>query len=62
MAGGESGELDVRLILDRFSAELFINDGIQVMSMTFYTPLEADGISFCADGSAVMDVEFYALS
>ena len=33
--------LKLRLILDKFSAELFINDGCQTFSTTFYTPLEA---------------------
>ncbi len=53
------GRLKLRLILDRFSVEAFINDGEQVMTATFYTPQEADGISFFADGQAVMDVVKY---
>ncbi len=52
-----NGELKLRIILDRFSAEVFVNDGEQVLSMTFYTPLSADGISFEAKGKALIDVE-----
>lgn len=38
----ENGELKPRLILDRFSVEVFINDGEQVMTATMYTDLLAD--------------------
>lgn len=41
--------LKLRLILDKFSAELFINDGCQTFSTTFYTPLEADGMDKLAE-------------
>ncbi len=54
-------ELKLRLILDRFSVEVFINDGEQVMSATIYTDLAADGISFFADGKIKMDVLKYDL-
>lgn len=56
------GFIKLRVILDRFSAEVFINDGEQVISTTFYTPQSANGISFSSDGVAVMDVEKYDLS
>jgi len=55
------GELKLRLILDRFSVEAFINDGEQVMSATIYTEQSADGISFFADGEVCMDVVKYSL-
>ena len=54
-------ELKLRIILDRFSAEVFINDGEQVMTATFYTDPAADGISFFADGRVQMDVVKYDL-
>lgn len=54
-------ELKLRFILDRFSVEVFINDGEQVMSAVLYTDLVADGISFFADGKVKMDVTKYAL-
>lgn len=58
----EGGRLKLRLILDRFSSELFINDGQQVMSACLYTPQEADGISFEADAAVILDVEKYEIS
>ena len=58
----EDGKLKLRIILDRFSAEVFINDGEQVMTITFYTDQSADGISFYADGKAVIDVVKYNLT
>ena len=53
------GEIKLRIILDRFSAEIFVNDGEQALSMTFYTPQTADGISFEAQGGVMIDVEKY---
>ena len=60
-AADRGGELKLRIILDRFSAEVFVNDGEQVLSMTFYTPQTADGVCFEAQGNAVIDVEKYDL-
>ena len=48
---GSSEELSLRLLLDRFSFELFINDGEQVLSGTLYElPTEAKEISFQGEG------------
>lgn len=55
------GELKLRVILDRFSAEIFVNDGEQVLSAVLYTEQEAEGISFAADGAVRMDVTKYEL-
>ena len=57
----ENGKIRLRLILDRFSAEVFVNDGEQVMTITMYTEQAADGISFFADGSVKMNVVKYDL-
>lgn len=57
----ETGELKLRIILDRFSAEVFVNDGEQALSVTMYTEQAADGISFFADGTVNMDVVKYDL-
>ena len=54
-------ELKLRLILDRFSAEVFINDGEQAMTVTMYTDESADGISFVADGIINADITKYSL-
>lgn len=55
-------QLKIRMILDKFSAEIFINDGEQVLSTTFYTPLDADQIQFICDGSAQVDIQKYTIS
>ncbi len=60
-AGGENGNIRLRMILDRNSAEIFINNGEKVMTMTIYTPETADGIYFLADGQVNMDVVKYSL-
>ena len=57
----ENGKIKLRLILDWFSAEIFVNDGEQVMTITLYTDQAADGISFFADGSVKMNVVKYDL-
>ena len=49
--------LKLRIILDKYSAELFVNDGYQTFSATFYTPLEADEIVFKCDGKAILNIE-----
>ncbi len=54
-------EMKLRIILDRYSLELFVNDGEQTFSLTFNTVLSAEGISFQTEGEAVMDVEAYTL-
>lgn len=56
------GEISLRILIDRWSAEIFINGGEQVISLTFYTPLEAEGISFRAEGSAYLDVTSFIIT
>ena len=56
------GEIQLRLMIDRFSVEIFVNDGEQVMSNTIYTRQSADGISFeTVGGAAIIDVEKYSI-
>jgi beta-fructofuranosidase len=55
------GEVKMRLILDKYSVEVFVNDGEQVMTATFMTTPEATGISFFADGQVEMDITKYDL-
>ena len=54
-------EVKIRVIMDRFSIELFFNDGKQAATMTIYTPQGCDGISFETEGNVRMDVEKYEL-
>ena len=55
------GELKLRLVMDRYSLELFANDGEHAASFAIFAPQEADSISFLADGEAIIDVEKYSL-
>lgn len=57
----ENGEkvLKLRLLMDRFSVEVFINDGEKVSTSIYFTPVESDGIEFEADGTVCMDVVKY---
>jgi beta-fructofuranosidase len=57
----ENGRLKLRLILDRFSVEAFINDGEKVMSATVGTPQSAQEISFFCDGKTRFNVRMYTL-
>ena len=52
-------ELKLRIILDRFSVEVFVNDGEQVITATMYTDQMTDGILFVADGCVNMDITKY---
>lgn len=57
----QNGALKLRVILDRFSVEVFVNDGEQVMTATIMTDLTAKGISFFANGQVSMDMVKYDL-
>ena len=57
----KDGCLKVRLLLDRYSAEVFLNDGEKVMTITLETRLTAEEIVFTASGKAVLDVTSYRL-
>lgn len=56
-----TAEIKLRLILDRWSVEAFVNDGRHTMSATIYTPLSAEQISFDIHGEAIIDIENYQL-
>ena len=57
----KNGALKLRVIMDRYSLELFVNDGEQAASFVLYTPPEATAVSFSSDGSVLVDVEKYEL-
>ena len=62
IAETHEGALKLRLILDRFSAELFVNDGEKVMTFTFYTEDDAEGISFTAEGRLRLEIAAFRLN
>ena len=57
----ENGQITFRIILDRYSMEVFINGGSKVMTATLGTRLSADGIYFASDKDAVISVTKYAI-
>ncbi len=56
------GVLSLRILLDRFSCEVFINGGRQVMSHVLYTDTAAEGISFHVNGCVPAEITKYDLS
>ena len=54
-------QIRFRIILDRFSMEVFINDGSKVMTATLGTRQSADGIFFSCDKDAILSVTKYEL-
>lgn len=58
----KTDSLKMRMIMDRYSVELFVGEGEQALSMTYYTPLSAENIIFSCDKSAVLDVTKYDIT
>ena len=58
----DNGKLKLRIVLDWYSVEVFVNDGEQALTAVFYTDRSADGISFFADGPVKMNVVKYELA
>ena len=59
--GGDGCDLELRIVLDTKSVEVFVNGGAQTMTMTIPTDESADGITFSSRGAAVISVEKYDL-
>ena len=51
-----NGSIKLRVILDRYSVEVFVNDGEQAMSMAVFTEQCADEICFYAEGKVKANV------
>ena len=58
----QNGALKLRILLDKNSVEVFVNDGEQTMTAWIYTPQSADGITFAANGQATITVEQFELN
>ncbi len=56
-----NGEISFRVLMDKYSIELFINDGEQAASSVIYTRQSADSISFASEGEVIIDVDKYDL-
>ena len=55
----QDGHIKLRILLDRCSVEVFVNDGEQAVTASIITRQSADSISFDTTGSVLMDVEKY---
>ena len=55
------GKIKLRILLDRFSAEIFINDGEEAFTASLHSPENADKISFSAEGNAKIDLNFWKI-
>lgn len=51
--------LRLRILVDRYSVEIFVNDGEQVMTSLIYTPVTAGGIAFSSNGRTYMNITKY---
>lgn len=51
--------LRLRILVDSYSVEIFVNNGEQAMSSLIYTPLDASEIRFSSSGRALMDIKKY---
>lgn len=57
----KDGQLTLRLIMDKDSVELFVNDGERTISALIDTPLEAEGITFTSDAPIKLDIDMHHL-
>lgn len=53
--------LSLRILVDKYSVEIFVNDGEQVMTSLIYTPSNASKISFESNGKIYIDVTKYEI-
>lgn len=52
-------KIKLRIVMDKYSIEVFVNDGQKAMTSLIYTPLEAQQILFSATGSLTFSVTKY---
>ncbi|WP_099204240.1 glycoside hydrolase family 32 protein [Scatolibacter rhodanostii] len=56
---GQKGKVKIRVLMDKYSVEIFVNDGEQAMSSLIYTPIEANQIYFSSIGGAICNIIKY---
>lgn len=52
-------EMEIRILMDKYTIELFVDGGKYVMSSLIYTNLEYEGIDFATDGQVDLSIEKY---
>ncbi|MDO4296520.1 MAG: GH32 C-terminal domain-containing protein, partial [bacterium] len=58
----QDGAIKLRIVMDKMTVEVFVNDGEQVMSNLIYTDSKADGIYFGSKGSLSFEITFHELT
>lgn len=58
---GPNGVLRLRILVDRYSVEIFANEGEKVMTSLIYTPWSAENITFSSNGKTYMDVTLHEI-
>jgi beta-fructofuranosidase len=56
------GKLFLRILLDRYSCEIFANDGEQAMTSLLFSSQECSGIRFRSKGKADISVSKYEIA
>jgi len=57
----ENNELNLRILIDKYSVEIFANGGEQAMTSLVYTDVNATKMTFASDGKAYMDIKKYEI-
>lgn len=52
-------EMEIRILMDKYTIEMFIDGGKYAMSSLIYTNLDFDGIDFITDGQVHLSIEKY---
>lgn len=58
----EEGCLNLRLLMDTYSVELFVQDGKYTMTSTVYPDFESDQIEFVSDSEVILSIEKWDLT
>lgn len=58
-AESQDSILKLRILVDLYSIEIFVNDGEKVMTSLIYTSKNADGITFSGNGRTRLDITKY---
>ena len=54
----KAGRIKIRLLLDKYTTEIFVNDGEQAMSSLIYTSLDAEKIIFSGEDSVISILKY----
>lgn len=52
----QAGKIKLRIVMDKYSVEIFVNDGEQAITSLIYTPIEADKIVFHGEGNVKFNI------